>query len=170
MHVTFVQGAYGRKGFVEIEDARLIFKNFSGEASKYNRAGDRNFCISIPNREIADSLVNDKNEDGVGWNVKISEPRSADEDPLMFLKVKINFNSQGPDVFLITNGKRVRLDEESISCLDHVEIAYVDVAIRPYDGEMNGKPFRSAYLRSLYVTQNVDRFAARYAEEEHPEE
>lgn len=170
MHVTFVKGAHGRKGFVEIEDARLIFKNFAGEASKYNKEGDRNFCLAIPNREIADSLSNDLNEFGVGWNVKIREPRDADEDPLMFLKVKMSFKGQGPDVFLITNGKMVRLDEESIACLDHVEISYVDLAIRPYDDEINGKPFRSAYLKSLYVTQNVDRFAARYAEEEHPED
>lgn len=171
MHVTFVNGTRGRKGFVEIEDARLIFKNFSGAASKYNRDGDRNFCIVIPNQEIADSLVNDKNEKGVGWNVKVRPARNPDEDPLMFLKVKMSFNENGgPDAFLITNGKMTRLDAESISCLDHVEIAYVDLAIRPYDDEMNGKPFRSAYLKSIYVTQNVDRFAARYAEEEYPED
>jgi hypothetical protein len=88
----------------------------------------------------------------------------------MFLKVKIAFNDMGPDVFLITNGKMNRLDEDSIACLDHVDIAHVDLSIRPYDDEINGKPFRSAYLRSIYVTQNVDRLAARYAEEEYPEE
>ena len=170
MHVTFVGGTRGRKGFVEIEDARLIFKNFAGAPSKYNKEGDRNFCIAIPNQEVADSLVNDKNEYGVGWNVKVRPPRDADEDARMHLKVKISFNSNGPDVFLITNGKMNRLDEESIACLDHVDIAHVDLSIRPYDDELNGKPFRSAYLRSIYVTQNVDRLAARYAEEEYPEE
>lgn len=170
MHVTFVKGVNGRKGFVEIEDVRLIFKNFSGEGSKYNKEGDRNFCIAIPNQDIADSLVNDKNEYGVGWNVKVRPPRDENEDPLMFLKVKMSFNGKGPDVFLITNGKMNRLDEESISCLDHVDISKVDLSIRPYDDEINGRPFRAAYLRSIYVTQNVDRLAARYAEEEYPEE
>ena len=170
MHVTFVKGARGRNGFVEIEDARIIWPNFSGEASKYNKEGDRNFCIAIPNQDIADSLTNDVNEFGVGWNVKIRPPRDEDEDPFMFLKVKLSFKGQGPDVFLITNGKMTRLDEESISCLDHIEISYVDLSIRPYDDEINGRPFRSAYLRAIYVTQNVDRFAARYAEEECPEE
>lgn len=170
MHVTFVKGVQGRKGFVEIEDARILWPNFSGEAGKFNREGDREFTLVIPNQEIADSLVNDKNEYGIGWNVKISDPRDPDDDPFIKLRVKVKFNQNGPDVFLITNGKMTRLDEESIGCLDHIEIAYVDLAIRPYDGEINGKPFRSAYLKSLYVTQNVDRFAARYAEEEHPEE
>lgn len=170
MHVTFVNGARGRRGFVEIEDARLIFKNFSGEPSKYSREGDRDFSIVIPNQEIADNLANDKNEFGIGWNVKVRDPRNEDEDPFIFLKVKIKFNDNGPDVFLITNGKMTRLDEESISCLDHVDISYVDLAIRPYDGEINGRPFRSAYLKSLYVTQNVDRLAARYAEGDYPRE
>lgn len=170
MHVTFVKGARGKKGFVEIEDARLIFKNFAGEPSKYNKEGDRNFCIAIPNQDIADSLKNDLNEFGVGWNVKIRPPRDVDEDPFMFLKVKLSFNGNGPDVFLITNGKMNRLDEESIAVLDHVDISHVDLSIRPYDDEINGRPFRSAYLRSIYVTQNVDRLAARYAEEEYPEE
>lgn len=163
MHVTFVQGINGRKGFVEMEDARLIFKNFTGEGSKYNKEGDRNFCVLIPNQDIADSLVNDQNEYGIGWNVKTRPRRDPEDDPYMFLKVKISFNSN-PDIFLITNGKMIRLDEESIDCLDHVEMVSVDLCIRPYDDEINGKPFRSAYLKSLYVTQNVDRFAAKYAE------
>lgn len=170
MHVTFVKGAQGRKGFVEIEDARIIWPNFSGEAGKFNRPGDREFTLVIPNTEIANSLINDVNEYGVGWNVRISPPKNPDDEPFIRLRVKVKFNDNGPDVWLITNGKRNRLDEESVSILDHVDISYVDLAIRPYDGEINGKAFRSAYLRSLYVTQNVDRLAARYAEDEYPEE
>ena len=40
------------------------------------------------------------------------------------------------------------------------------IDVRPYDGEVNGKPFRSAYLQSMEVVQEIDRFAARFVGDE----
>jgi hypothetical protein len=117
----------------------------------------------IPNDDICDMLRNDVNEDGVSWNVKVKDPRDEDEEPLRFLTVKVKFNSRGPNVYLKTDGNMVRLDESTIGILDQVDIANVDLDIRPYDGDLSGKPFRAAYLQSMCVTQDVtDRFASRY--------
>ena len=150
-------------GNLRIDDARIIFRNFSGEGSKFNRAGDRNFALVIPNQDICDMLLADENEAGASWNVKVKPPRDEDEDPLMFLAVKIKFNGRGPNVYLKTDGKMVKLDEDSIGMLDQIDISSVDLDIRPYDGELSGKPFRAAYLQSMCVTQDVtDRFAAHY--------
>ena len=55
----------------------------------------------------------------------------------------------------------VELDEESIDCLDDVDILSVDLDIRPYDWQVNGKQGRTAYLQSIHVVQEIDRFAAR---------
>ena len=57
-----------------------------------------------------------------------------------------------------------------MSMLDDIDIRSVDLDIRPYDWEVNGKTGRTAYLQAMEVTQEIDRFAARMAEEEHPEE
>ena len=154
MKVTFAP-----KGILQIDDARIIYRNFSGEGSKFNREGDRNFSLIIDDPAIADELV------AQGWNVKIREPREEGDDPFIHLPVKVKFNDRGPNVYLQSGNRRVRLDEESISCLDNVDIINVDLDIRPYDWEVNGKTGRSAYLHSMCVTQEVDRFADRFDEE-----
>ena len=166
MHINFRE-----RNIVEINDARIIFRNFEGRGDKFNREGDRNFAVVIPNKEIADALINDVNEYGVGWNVKINEPREEGDDPFIFLKVKVpKFTNRGPAIYLKTGDKLNRLDEETVGMLDDIDIASVDMDIRPYDDVVSGRPFRAAYLVSICITQNIDRFAARYAAEEHPEE
>lgn len=165
MELTFAP-----KNILQIDDARIIFRNFRGEGGKFNKEGDRNFALSIPDQEIADALINDVNRYGVGWNVKIKAPREEGDAPFMYLPVKVKFNDRGPVVYLQSGKNRVRLDEESIAMLDDIDILSVDMDIRPYDDEINGKPFRAAYLQSMCVTQDIDRFSARFASEEYPEE
>lgn len=154
MFITFAP-----KGILQIDDARIIFRNFSGEPSKFNRAGDRNFAVVIPEQDIADALIND------GWNVKIKPPREEGDTPFMYLPVKVKFNDRGPNVYLKSGNNTVKLDDQSIRCLDDVDILSVDMDIRPYDWEVNEKTGRTAYLQSMEVTQEVDRFAERREKE-----
>ena len=156
--------SFGPKGILQIDEARIIYRNFSGAPSKFNREGDRNFAVVINDEEIKDALIEE------GWNVKIKAPREEGDDPFMYLPVKVKFNERGPKVYLKSGKATNRLDEESIDCLDHVDIVSVDMDIRPYDWEVQGKTGRTAYLQSIWVTQEVDRFADRFAEEEYPEE
>lgn len=155
---------YAPKGILQIDDARIIYRNFAGHGSKFNREGDRNFAVIIPNQEIADELIES------GWNVKIKPPRDDQDMPFMYLPVKIKFNDRGPNVYLVTGERRNKLDKEAIGCIDDIDISSVSLDIRPYDWEVNGKVGRTAYLQAMQVIQEIDRFAARFAEEEHPEE
>ena len=81
----------------------------------------------------------------------------------MRLPVKIKFTDYGPNVYLRTGDRVNKLDEESIGCLDNIDIDSVDMDIRPYDWEVNGRTGRTAYLQSMEVVQRIDRFAARYS-------
>ena len=155
---------FAPRDILQINNARIVYKNFSGKPSAFNREGDRNFSLVIPNIEIADALK-DK-----GWNIKIKPPREEGDEPFITMPVTIKFNDRGPRVYLETGNNLVRLDEESICCLDNVDIVKVDMDIRPYDWEINGKTGRTAYLQAIKVTQEVDRFCQQYAEEEYPEE
>lgn len=154
MHLTFAP-----KDIIQIDDARIIYRNFSGAPSKFNREGDRNFAVVITDKDIADSLIER------GWNVKIKPPREVGDEAFMFLPVKVKFNDRGPNVYLKTGTRMNVLDEESIGCLDNVDIMSVDMDIRPFDWELSGKTGRSAYLMSMCVTQRVDRFAEKYCDE-----
>lgn len=158
MNITFAP-----RGILQIDDARIIYRNFAGVASKFNREGDRNFSVIIPNEELCEALVNDTNEFGVGWNVKIKPPRDDDEAPFMYLPVKVKFNGRGPKIYLVTGDRENELDEDMVDILDDIEIRSVNLDIRPYDDTINGKPFRAAYLHSMEVVQEIDRFAARYS-------
>lgn len=152
MHLTFAP-----KNMLQIDDAKIIFRNFEGRGDKYNREGDRNFSLLIEDPDTADALTEN------GWNVKIKPGRDEDEGPFMRLPVKVKFTDYGPNVYLVTGDRRNELDEESIGCLDNIDIESVDLDIRPYDWEVNGRTGRTAYLQSMQVVQRIDRFAARYA-------
>ena len=156
---------FGPRGILRIDDARIIFRNFSGRPDRYNREGDRNFARVIPDMEMADALMNE------GWNVRIKPSREEGEMPFMYLPVKVQFNDRGPAVYLQTGKARNTLNEETVSVLDNIDILSVDMDIRPYDWQLaDGKSGRKAYLQSMLVHQQVDRFAKQdepsYAEDE----
>lgn len=158
---------FATRGVVQIDDARIIYRNFAGAPSKFNREGDRNFAVVIEDQDIAEALTEK------GWNVKIKPPREEGDEPFMFLPVKVKFNDRGPKVYLqnsLGGRNRVTLDEDTVGILDNVDIINVDLDIRPYDWDVQGKTGRTAYLQSICVTQEVDRFLDRYAEQESPEE
>lgn len=160
--------SYGPRGILQIDDARIVYRNFRGEGSKFNREGDRNFAVIIPNQEIADELIAD------GWNVKIKPPRDEDDAPFMYLSVKVKYderdldedgNAKGPAAYLTSGSNMVKLNDKSIACLDDIDIVSVNLDIRPYDWTMpNGSSGRSAYLQVINVIQDVDRFHAMYEE------
>ena len=147
----------GPRGSLIVDDARIIFRNFAGAQTQFNRAGDRNFALVIDNVDDATKLKD------AGWNIKIKPPRDEDDTPLMFLPVKVKFNDRGPNVYLKSGDNFRELSEETVDTLDNIEIISCDMDIRAFDWTMpSGMTGRTAYLDAITVHQQIDRFKARY--------
>lgn len=139
-----------------VEDARIIFRNFSGDESQYNKAGDRNFAVVLDN-DVAVQMIKD------GWNVKYLKPREEDEEETPYIQVAVNFNIRPPKVVMITSVSRTNLNGDTVGTLDWADIAVADLICRGYDWEVNGKTGTKAYLQSLFVTVNEDELERKYA-------
>jgi hypothetical protein len=152
--------AANEKNTVTMEGVRIIFRNFEGKEGPYNKKGDRNFGVILPD-DVAEAMLAD------GWNVKYLKPREEDEEETEtpWLQVKVAYDKgRPPKIMLVTSRGRTGLDEETVEELDWADITNVDLIVSPYHWDVNGKTGISAYLKTMFVTIEEDELESKYAE------
>ena len=143
---------------ITIKDARIIWKNFRGEATEFNQRGDRVFNVVI-DHETALEL---QRED---WPVKQFPATEDGEEPNWHMQCKVNYNSQVPPrIFLVKpkQGTRQLLNERTIDILDYQPVAFVDVTLNPYEWNVSGRSGVKPYVKTMYATIDQDELDAQY--------
>lgn len=143
---------------VMLEGVRLTYMNFAGEKDQYNMAGDRNFAVVLTEESAADLVSK-------GWNVKTRPAQEEGESDFYFLPVKVAFEFRPPRITLLTNGGKTRtmLNEATVAVLDKMEFTNIDIMLRAYDWDVNGKQGRKAYLQTGFFTVYEDPLERKYA-------
>lgn len=142
-----------------VEDAEIIFRNFSGEETPFNRAGERNFCVVL-DQETASDMAKD------GWNIKTRKPgpdAEEEDDGIPYIQVKVKYKIKPPKVYLITSGARTLIDEGLIGTLDWADFKIVDLIARSYSWAVGDKSGIAAYLQTMFVTIDEDPLEQKYA-------
>lgn len=149
---------------IKLEGIRMMWRNLRGEKKQFNEAGKRNFAIPL-GEDLALELAD------IGWNVRMKE-KANDEgklEKLYHLSVNVKMDGKNPPrIFMITMGpdgepRRTSLDEDTIGLLDFAEFDNVDVIVRPYNYDFNGKKGVTHYLKTLFATLHVDDLEKKYA-------
>ena len=141
---------------VVIEDAIIIWKNFSGEESRFNRAGDRNFNVVINDVDFADELKR------LGWNVKEHEARDEGDDPYFTLACSVSYKIRPPKICLYSGKSKTNLDEDTVGTLDYADIVTADLVLNGSAWEVNGNCGIKAYVDELHVTIEQSAFGDKY--------
>lgn len=151
---------------VTFRNAEIIFKNFAGEAKKYNPEGVRNFSILLDQEQAEELAAN-------GWNVKQLNNNDPDDEPRFHLKVAVSFKVRAPRCWLISNidpntglgRNKTMIGESLVGIFDGLEANKIDLEISAYDWKMdNGDSGRKAYLESLYFTMYEGELDRDYAD------
>lgn len=128
-----------------VEDAQLLFRNFAGNESQFNRAGDRNFTVVL-DPEAAEAMLAD------GWNVKYLAAREEGDEETPVIQVAVGYKARPPHIVMIAGNRRTNITEDMVDTLDYVEIAHCDLVGRAYNWEVNGKTGIKAYLQTMFIT------------------
>jgi len=146
---------------VQIDDARIIFRNFAGKEGQYNREGDRNFGLVLPD-DIAAQMEAD------GWNIKYLKAREEGESPTPWVQVAVSYKGRPPKVVMLTmrgdTPVRTTLPEELIELLDYADLSSCDIILNPYQWAVSGKTGVKAYAKTIFAKVQQDELEKRYAD------
>lgn len=154
-----------------IFDAKIIFKNFKGEETAYNKKGDRN-CVVVfkeEQKDMAEEMLR------LGWPIKRKEGYNDPDAVEYHMKAKLKYDlpqNLKPKVFFVNpdDGQRLEVPEENVEELDRTWFGKADITIRAFAyARQIGKNVDEGYSVQIYrlyvtpaMTQEKDPLDAKY--------
>ena len=174
-------------GNLNVEQAGMIYKNFSGKPTKVNPAGGKRTFSLVLTKDYAERLSN------MGWNIKVKEIRdqlaegemtrtvswddyvsmyqNEFDHAIIYTEIVVNENSEyPPKVYKVSefNGEKTMalVPPDQWYRLDESELMNVDIVIHPYQhGRSLANPdAKKGYLKTMYaMAVPVNDFGGKYA-------
>ena len=145
-----------------IEDAKVIFPNFSGREGRYNREGNRCFSVIVPDANLALQLKDD------GWNIKERIVNGEETGEYYINGVNINYDYYiKPVITYISNGNEIELTQEMMDAgiaaqLDGRGAERFDISIRPRTWERSdGSVGVKGYVDEMRIVAKKSLFSDR---------
>ena len=152
-----------------IENAEIIYPNFSGREGKFNREGDRNFSVLVPLDPpgLAEQLAAE------GWNIKEYYQNNEPTGRHYISGVSINFKYYiPPEIHYISNGNDLVLTEDMLAGriarqLDGRGAERVDISIRPREWTRNDgtKGGIKGYVDEMRIVARKSLFGGDHGED-----
>lgn len=131
---------------IQVDHARIIYRNFSGQNSKFPNS--HGFALLIDDENVAHALAD------AGWTVHIKPAKEPGDIPFMYVQVTVKYDPRTTIVMQTGNELRI-LDENTMGIIDNIEIEDISM-----DLHLSRKG--AAYMNNLRVTQKVNRFRQEY--------
>lgn len=143
-----------------IDDAHIMFRNFSGAPDKFNALGGKRYFHAV----IPPQLVATLEEQG--YNIKYLKPREEGDLPTAHLKISINTEGrQPPKVYVVNSKGRRQLTPEMFPMLDWADFGRIDLIWNRYTRQWpDGRTTTTAYLQTFFGFVREDELEQRYSE------
>lgn len=143
---------------IKLEDTNFIGRpNWTGTArpEKGQRFFQRSGGIMVNNQDALDKLT------AMGFRVYETTPRPGEEAgfiPKYYIYAEMNFKGEGncqydPTIYLMSNGRKTKLDKFTVGQLDDIPVSKVNVMINL---KISDKGIRHAYVHVMYCWQALD--------------
>lgn len=138
--------------FEDLPRTSIRYRDFAGKGFDGDTPGKVRpaICIWIDDEEQAERMKRD------GWNISY-KPRQGYEEDQPCVRLQMFWKAHPTAFMKVGNSPNQRLTEETISCLDNIDILSVDIKAHWFETQKNRNVFHTGCLDTVRIVVREDR-------------